>query len=101
MQKRWLAHNTSVFWLPTPQAALDRVARRVRAGGHDVPTDIVVRRYWAGLENMRRLYLPLAEIAAIYDNSDAGRTLVAETMPESGFVVRHRAIWEAMERAKP
>src|SRR5260370_30901259 len=25
------------LWLPSPQAALDRVARRVRQGGHGVP----------------------------------------------------------------
>jgi site-specific DNA recombinase len=31
-----------------PQTALERVARRVREGGHDIPADVVVRRYWAG-----------------------------------------------------
>jgi predicted ABC-type ATPase len=54
------------LWLPSPQAALDRVARRVREGGHDIPGDVVVRRYWAGLFNFRLLYLPLADVAVIY-----------------------------------
>ncbi|HMA71938.1 MAG TPA: zeta toxin family protein [Xanthobacteraceae bacterium] len=41
------------LWLPSPEAALDRVARRVREGGHGIPDDVVVRRYWAGLSNLR------------------------------------------------
>src|SRR5262249_9780334 len=54
------------LWLPTPQAALARVARRVREGGHGVPDHIVIRRYHAGLRNLKRLYLPLADMALIY-----------------------------------
>jgi predicted ABC-type ATPase len=60
------------LWLPSPQAAVDRVARRVRGGGHSIPDEVVIRRYWAGLRNMRHLYLPLADVAATYDNSDEG-----------------------------
>lgn len=70
------------LWLPSPQMALDRVARRVREGGHGIPADAVVRRYKSDLVNMRYRYLPLAETAAIYDNSDEGRTLIAERTPD-------------------
>jgi predicted ABC-type ATPase len=62
---------TVVFlWLPTAQMALERVRRRVRQGGHYIPDDVVIRRHAAGLRNMRHLYLPLADDAFIYDNSD-------------------------------
>lgn len=40
------------FWLPTPQMAEQRVARRVAAGGHDIPAEVIHRRYWAGLRNL-------------------------------------------------
>ncbi|MSO93220.1 MAG: Zeta toxin family protein, partial [Rhodospirillales bacterium] len=53
------------LWLPSAEAAVARVARRVREGGHDVPRAVVVRRYVAGLRNMRRLYLPLMDGALI------------------------------------
>src|SRR5438876_442454 len=46
------------FWLPTPEAALARVAKRVREGGHDVAAPTVRRRYWLGLKNLRELYMP-------------------------------------------
>jgi predicted ABC-type ATPase len=93
---------TLVFlWLPSPQAALDRVARRVQSGGHDIPHDVVVRRYWAGLTNMRHLYLPLADLAFLYDNSDEGRVLIAERTPEASFLVHDAPRWAMIEKATP
>jgi predicted ABC-type ATPase len=93
---------TLVFlWLPSPQAALDRVARRVRSGGHDVPHDVVVRRYWAGLANMRHQYLPVADLASIYDSSDEGRILIAERTPQEALLVHDAARWAMIEKATP
>ena len=43
------------FWLPTPEDAIARVARRVSQGGHNIPEDVVLRRYYAGISNMRSL----------------------------------------------
>ena len=55
---------TLVFlWLPSVEAALKRVARRVSEGGHGVPEGTVRRRYLAGLRNMRALYLPAVDLA--------------------------------------
>jgi predicted ABC-type ATPase len=48
---------------------------------------------------MRRLYLPLADVAAIYDNSDKGRTLIADRTPEASFVVYDTTRWTMIERA--
>ncbi len=89
---------TLIFlWLASPQAALDRVARRIGEGGHAIPPDVVIRRYWAGLANMREFYLPLADVATIYDNSDQGLTLIAERTPNSGLIVRDQARWAIVE----
>jgi len=33
------------FWLEKVQIAIERVATRVREGGHDIPTDVIKRRY--------------------------------------------------------
>lgn len=59
------------LWLPTPEAALERVARRVRAGGHSVPEVVVRRRYARGLHNFFHLYQPLTTTWSLYDSSDA------------------------------
>jgi predicted ABC-type ATPase len=48
---------TLVFlWLPSPEIALERIAKRVAEGGHFVSGEIVIRRYWAGLHNLLAHY---------------------------------------------
>jgi predicted ABC-type ATPase len=89
------------LWLPSPQAALDRGARRVREGGHNIPSDVVVRPYWAGLSNLRLLYLPLADVAVIYDNSDGRGSLIAERSGTYSLVIHDTDRWAAIERARP
>jgi predicted ABC-type ATPase len=48
------------LWLRNPELAIQRVADRVRQGGHNVPKEVVRRRYHRGLDNFRRIYRPLA-----------------------------------------
>ena len=55
--------------LPSVQLALQRIATRVRQGGHDVPRADVIRRFDRSWENFHALYRPLAHAWAIYDNS--------------------------------
>jgi predicted ABC-type ATPase len=43
------------LYLPGPEAAIARVAERVRSGGHDVPVETIRRRYTAGLRNFFHL----------------------------------------------
>ena len=91
---------TLVFlWLPSVEAALARVARRVSEGGHGVPDLIVARRYAAGIRNMRRLYLQLVDIGLIYDNSDGSGLLIAEHSLNSTLIVHDRIRWSQIEDA--
>jgi predicted ABC-type ATPase len=87
------------LWLPSPEVAVSRVTRRVNQGGHRIPPDVIHRRYWAGLRNMRHLYLPLAHVALIVDNSDEGGGLIAEREMDGPFVVRDAARWALIEKA--
>ncbi|HWB12765.1 MAG TPA: AAA family ATPase [Pirellulales bacterium] len=57
------------LWLPGADEAVERVAERVRAGGHHVPEPTIRRRYKSGLKNLFRLYLPLADTWQFIDNS--------------------------------
>lgn len=85
--------------LPSAQAALERVARRMREGGHGVPDAVVVRRYVAGLRNMRRLYLPLVNVGLVYDNSDDGGALIAKRTLDGQLVVHEAIRWKRIEDA--
>lgn len=66
------------FWLKSPQVALERVAQRVSEGGHNIPADVVERRYWAGLRNLFEVYMPIVDTWSIYDNHYQAR-LIANT----------------------
>ena len=91
---------TLVFlWLPSPEAALARVARRVRDGGHAIPDDIVIRRYHAGLRNLRQLYFPEVDVGLIYDNADEGRILIADLVRGSPVRVIDAERWRLIEEA--
>lgn len=89
---------TFVFlWLPSAQGAITRVAQRVARGGHHIPDDVVVRRYAAGLYNMRHVFLPLADVAVIYDNSIEPPVPIGEKESGSSFAVRDAARWKLIE----
>lgn len=57
------------LWIPDVKIALARIADRVRRGGHDVPEEVVRRRFHKGLRNLFRLYRPLLDSWTIFDNS--------------------------------
>jgi len=48
------------LWLSNAEAAIARVASRVRAGGHDIPEHTIRRRYQRGIRNLFDLYMPIA-----------------------------------------
>ncbi|MDE7150373.1 MAG: zeta toxin [Bacteroidales bacterium] len=55
--------------LPSPEHAIERVALRVKEGGHNIPEDVIRRRYKSGLANLLEIYLPICDCWSIYDNS--------------------------------
>ena len=59
------------FWLPTPELAVERVATRVSEGGHNIPSDVIRRRYANGIKNLTTLYTPICDYWTIYDNRAA------------------------------
>jgi predicted ABC-type ATPase len=55
--------------LTSPQLALQRIASRVRQGGHDIPRADVLRRFQRSWNNYNTFYRPLAHVWSVYDNS--------------------------------
>jgi len=89
------------LWVPSPEYSIARVARRVSQGGHNIPEDVIRRRYLAGLWNMRHLYLPLVYDATIYDNRDRDLRLVARKAPGFPLKVVDEEIWAGIEELTP
>lgn len=55
--------------LPIVEMAIDRVANRVAQGGHNIPKDIIKRRFQSGFKNFDSVYKPLVDEWILYDNS--------------------------------
>jgi predicted ABC-type ATPase len=66
------------FWLNTPELALKRVSTRVKEGGHNIPEEVIYRRYKSGVRNLNKLYLEISDFWMIIDNSFPPYALVAE-----------------------
>jgi predicted ABC-type ATPase len=86
------------FWLKSPEVAVARVAHRVSEGGHDIPSEVVHRRYYAGLSNLLNSYLPLADEVEIYDNTDRQRVLIVERREGGILLVHDSRRWAMMKR---
>lgn len=57
------------FWLNSPETASRRVAKRVIEGGHDIPVPTIYRRYRVGLSNLFKIFMPIVDYWALYDNN--------------------------------
>src|SRR6202521_65363 len=80
--RAWDGHEVvdlAVGRLRFAQLTLRRIAARVRQGGHDVPRADVVRRFSRGWENFQRIYRPLADSWAVYDNSGRAPRLLEKS----------------------
>jgi predicted ABC-type ATPase len=66
------------FWLKSPQMAMQRVDLRVSEGGHNIPEDVIVRRYYRGIKNLMKLYIPICDKWLIVDNTSVGPVFVAQ-----------------------
>jgi predicted ABC-type ATPase len=54
--------------MPSPEKSIERVRRRVAAGGHDVPEAKIRQRFTKSLEYLERLYKPIVDEWYIWDS---------------------------------
>ena len=68
---RQLGYRVELYFLSLPSAdmAVQRVAERVRQGGHDIPEATIRRRFESGRRLLVDVYRPLVDKWILYDNS--------------------------------
>lgn len=84
------------FWLPSADHALARVRVRVAEGGHDVPEDVVRRRYASGLRNFVSLYSPLVDFWTLYDARESPPFAIASRDPGGPAVAHVSDLWNSI-----
>lgn len=92
-----LGYNVTLlyFWLSTPEFAIQRVAQRVEEGGHNIPEEVIVRRYYRGIYNLINLYIPVCNNWIVVDNGE----MIPQIIAKSGAfekVILNNDIWSTI-----
>lgn len=83
--------------LPSPELAVERVALRVRQGGHNIPKNDVMRRFERSLLNFHTLYRPLVDSWEVLDNSNGLLEPIANGTAKRAKIMDH-AKWQLLQR---
>lgn len=80
------------FCLESPEQAIQRVAQRVKEGGHNVPEDVIRRRFQLGISNLVNLFIPICDSVHVWKN-----TLKAQLIAEKKEGRREMTILDEKE----
>jgi predicted ABC-type ATPase len=86
------------FSLPNAQLALRRVKMRTAMGEHDVPADVLRRRFARSLHNFFNLYMPLADEWTMFDNSISPCALTVAASRNNQLTVTEIATWNKLKK---
>ncbi|WP_338097003.1 AAA family ATPase [Methanolapillus ohkumae] len=91
MTAKRLGYHITTIYITTsdPQINLNRIAERVKNGGHDVPSDKVLSRYEKTMRLMPEVLLK-SDMAKVYDNSSSCPVLVFEKEECGDFLLLNR-----------
>lgn len=76
-QGYWVALH--FLTLPSPEVAIIRVRQRVRHGGHNIPEDVIRRRFDAGRRNFEAIYKGLVDEWVLYNSTTVFPTLIGRS----------------------
>ena len=69
----------------------------LQKGGHNIPTDVIRRRYVNGIKNLFDIYIPIVDEAMIFDNSVGAYKLIARKFPNSEIVIQNNLKFTALK----
>ncbi|WP_293879053.1 zeta toxin family protein [Sphingobacterium sp. UBA1498] len=98
LEAQKLGYSVTVlyFWLDSPSLAIQRVKKRVENGGHNIPSDVIERRYRRGLENLFNIYIPICDRWLVFDNMDLIPEIIAQG-DKFGEFVSNSEIWSTLK----
>ena len=88
------------YWLDNVELAVERVQIRVAEGGHAIPTDTIVRRYYAGINNFIKIYNHLADHWFLIDNSQSDQDLIGEGKNAESLKIYKPGKWDTFNLTK-
>lgn len=89
--------NLIYVWLNSVELAITRVAMRVASGGHNIPEDVIRRRYNRGRKNFLELYSRLADRWQVYDNSSNNQLIAFSNNKNQTIDIVKTDTWNKIE----
>lgn len=86
------------LWLDSKELAIERVKQRVSEGGHNIPTETIIRRYSAGLKNFFTLYKNNVDFWLFIDNSKTDQELIAEGKQNVEAIIYNKTKWNIIQK---
>lgn len=87
------------FWLKDVNLAIERVKIRVSDGGHNIPEEVVRRRYFRGIYNLTNKFIPICDYWVVVNNSIKPFTFIAEGEGSGEIKVHDTNIWDQIKAA--
>lgn len=78
LKKKGYRIHIFFLWIPNADLAVSRIKGRVAQGGHDVPTQDVLRRFNRSITNFFTFYQSLADSWMLFNNAGVIPILIAE-----------------------
>ena len=85
------------FILEDVRLAIQRVKKRVKSGGHQIPEEVIVRRYERGIKNFFDLYITKVDSWVVIDNSTNESILVAEGELGQKDKIKEKVKWQKLK----
>lgn len=88
------------FWLNNIELAIERDATRVQEGGHNIPKDVIIRRYKRGISNLFDIYIPIVDEYMIIDNSEGKREFIAIKQKRNDLITNDESKYERIRNQR-
>ena len=81
------------FWLNDVELAIERVAARVKEGGHFIAEDVIRRRYQKGIINFNVLFRQIVDFWVVINNTEMPPNVIAKGVSGKEAVIYAPLSW--------
>lgn len=100
--KEWREEGYDVhlifLWVNSVDISIARVVNRVKNGGHNIPEDVICRRYERGLKNFLDIYRHIVTSWEIYDNSSGEDAFLVAVYSGNNLRIHQEKIWKEIQK---
>ena len=82
------------FCLESPEQAIQRVAQRVKEGGHNVPEDVIRRRFQLGISNLLNLFIPICDSVHVWKNTLKAQLIAEKQEGQQEMTILDEKEWK-------